>query len=177
MGPVLALLSCLKWFYLRPRIMDWDVKNWVSERGSLPGLLHQVLWVNINKGCDASTSKAQPSQELYYLFSSHSWTNKTFSSPCKGKHSSVIPKREDTRVISFLFDIMSLGNHAHLIFLTQHYLLLSLTYSFYRTVYEAVKLSSITFRNILFLRVTYSVGLKGHTGKDLIAAAILAQAD
>lgn len=42
-----------------------DVKNKVSEGGLLPVLLHQVLWVNINKGYDASTAKAQPSQELY----------------------------------------------------------------------------------------------------------------
>lgn len=48
-----------------------DVKNKVSETGLLPVLLHQVLQVNINKGYDASTAKAQSSQELHYLFSRH----------------------------------------------------------------------------------------------------------
>lgn len=32
------------------------------------------------------------------------------------------------------------------------------------------------FHNTVFLRVTYNVRMKGHTGKELIAAAILAQA-
>lgn len=67
---------------------------------------------------------------------------------------------------------MLLANHAHLSFFTQHYLLLSLTSSFPRIVYEAVKLSSITFRN-KFLRVR----LKAHKDMEWIAAAILAQAD
>lgn len=64
---------------------------------------------------------------------------------------------------------MLLANHAHLSFFTQHYLLLSLTSSFPRIVYEAVKLSSITFR--------IRVRLKAHKDMEWIAAAILAQAD
>ena len=102
---------------------------------------------------------------------------KRFHLPANEKILQSLPKDKTLLLVSFLFDIISLGDYAHLTFLTQYYLFLSLTYSFYRTVYEAVKLSSITFHNTLFLRVTYNIGLKVHTGKELIAAANLAQAD
>lgn len=128
MGLVLAFLSCLKWFYLRLRVMDWDVRNGVSERGSFPGLLHQIWWVNINKGCGASTSKTQPSQELHYLFSSHSWTNNIFISLQIIIKIKIFSHSQKTRVlISLLSDTISPGDHAHLAALTQHYPRLALT--------------------------------------------------
>lgn len=101
---------------------------------------------------------------------------KYFHLPANEKILQSFPKDKTLMLVSFLFDI-STGNHAHLTFFTQHYLLLFLTYSFNTTAYKTVKLSSITFHNTFFLGVTYSVGLKGQRGKDLIAAAILAQAD
>lgn len=38
------------------------------------------------------------------------------------------PKDKILMLVSFLFDRVSLGHHAHLTFLSQHYLLLSLTF-------------------------------------------------